>query len=60
MARVRGDKPVNGPIFWFLLFATILFMYMVAVAVNTVDDCEDKGFPNKDWQWIPPEWECRP
>jgi hypothetical protein len=58
MPRARGERPVNSPLWWFLLVATIVFIYFVAVAASTVDDCEDRGIPRKEWKWFPPEWEC--
>ena len=54
---VRGkkmDRRGSGPA-WFLMLAIVLFIiYSMAVAVYTEDDCPG----GKDWQFLPPKWEC--
>ena len=51
------DRTGSGP-FWFLMLAVLLyFMYSVAAAAATADDC---GTGEKSWTFFPPKWECEP
>jgi hypothetical protein len=42
---------------WFYLacVALVFFMYSLAMAAMTADDCNGTG---RQWQFIPPQWEC--
>jgi hypothetical protein len=47
------------PIFFFLLLvAAGFFIIAGGVAVTTADRCGELRAA-KEWQWLPPHWECR-
>ena len=50
------DRRGSGP-FWFLTLAVLLyFLYSLAAAAATADDCGDGP---KEWVFFPPKWECQ-
>ena len=55
MSRRRLDRRGSGP-WWFIAIGFLLyFMYSLAIAAVTEDDC---GRAAKHWEFFPPGWEC--
>lgn len=51
----KMDRRGSGP-YWFLMLAVLLyFLYSVAAAAATADECGDGP---KHWEFFPPTWEC--
>jgi hypothetical protein len=55
--RSRQDRRGSGPLWFVMLVVTLFVLYSAAIAISTGDDCGDAG---REWQWWPPEWECKP
>ncbi|HEX4869009.1 MAG TPA: hypothetical protein VFV32_15460 [Acidimicrobiales bacterium] len=59
MAKMhKFDRRGSGP--WFVIVVALLtfFMYSLALAASTADDCGDGV--GKHWSYWPPQWECEP
>jgi hypothetical protein len=58
MARMKDLDRRGSPISWFVALAVLIFgMYSLVVAATTAEDCDAYG-GRKQWEIIPPEWEC--
>lgn len=57
MAKMdKLDRRGSGPWFFIAIAALTFFIYSLALAVSTADDCGE-GAP-KHWSYWPPEWVC--
>ncbi|HSL57880.1 MAG TPA: hypothetical protein VK866_08575 [Acidimicrobiales bacterium] len=50
------ERTTSGPVFYAALAVVLYFLFSVAVAVATINDCD--GFPDRSWTIWPPGWEC--
>ena len=53
----RHDRGRPGLLFVLGVAVMTFVLYSAAIAWSTVNDCD--GYPDKDWQVFPPEWECK-
>ena len=60
MARTRGERRPNGPLWWVFMAVAIYAVAAASLAISTADKCGDRLDDDKHWNWIPPEWECGP
>jgi hypothetical protein len=52
----RMDRTTSGPVFYAALAVVLYFLFSVAVALATINDCD--AYPERSWRIAPPGWEC--
>ncbi len=51
----KMDRRGSGPWFFIAIAFLVFFIYSLAIAAATADDC---GGGSKSWNLFPPGWEC--
>jgi len=51
----KMDRRGSGPWFFIAIAFLVFFIYSLAIAAATADDC---GGGAKSWNLVPPGWEC--